>query len=100
MKKTTPQKNRNHNADLVFTPAGPRPKGNVHAVGQDKAVRVNATGKAKIEPRNRKPGTIGDLGADFVITHGGLRERSLVHQIEPGHTIRVVDGHHMVFHPS
>lgn len=100
MKKTTPPKPKNLNSKLIMTPAGPRSRDQVRTVSQDEAIRMNASGKVVIEPRKEQPGTEGDREGDFVITPGGLRKRSLVHQIEPGQILKVVDGRHKVFHPS
>ncbi len=82
--------------NLVVTPGGPRPKENVHTVGAGEALRFNEAGEAAIQPN--QPGihapeaVSATMGEDLLLTPGGFRHRSLVHQVETGQVLRVADG--------
>jgi hypothetical protein len=75
--------------DPVRTPAGPRPKDRVHPVAPGQAVRRVADGSYVIVPEESPlSSTRSPIMADeLVITPGGFRHRSMVHQMEPGNVV-------------
>src|SRR5262249_31393380 len=81
-KKTKHPPTRNH---LVIAPGGPRKKESVHAVETDESVFVQRGYGPVVTRSPRGVATnkmrISDAPANFVLTPGGFRHRSLVHRV-------------------
>lgn len=81
--------------DLVLTPGGRRKRELVHSVHPGEAVRADERGVPKVVSGQsdvnhiRKERT---MRADFVLTPGGFRHRSLVHRVEPNHALKFSEG--------
>ncbi|HEX6751665.1 MAG TPA: hypothetical protein VF092_30510 [Longimicrobium sp.] len=76
---------RANDADEVVTPGGPRPSGQVHAVGAGEAVYGRGGDAAEAADAQVK-----------VLTPGGFRARSLVHRVDEGQTLVADDGRRML----
>lgn len=88
-------------SDLVLTPGGRRPRGQAHPVPPGQAVRRGADGTLTLVPSG--VGSHDDeasfeeiergqtMPEEQVLTPGGYRPASVVHQVEPGHFLRMVD---------
>lgn len=80
-------------SETVTTPGGPRAKSRVHAVKPGQAVRMEGTNPVIV--RDSDAGDGDDSSAtnmrDLVMTPGGLRPRSMIHFVEPGHALRMVE---------
>jgi hypothetical protein len=75
----------------IITPGGPRAKDLVRQVKPGEAVRIDEQGNAvvvSINPSSPRPGET-PMDADFILTPGGYRHRSLVHRVEPGYAVRL-----------
>jgi hypothetical protein len=81
----------NEEDDIVLTPAGPRSRSQVHAVGPGSIVRRTEEGTYVVvaEASGEHGGEVAVLGEELVLTPGGLRPKSLVHRLEPG---TILDG--------
>ena len=75
--------------ETVLTPAGPRPRSQVHAVEPGRAVRRTRKGTYVLVAGSRRRGGTELADEELVLTPGGLRPRSVVHRIEPG---TILDG--------
>ncbi len=78
-------------ADLVLTPAGLVPRGHVHPVGPGEAIRRNDDGTYSVVPAHAIDEAEGRevMPDTLVLTPGGYRRQSSVHEIEPG---SILDG--------
>jgi len=88
--------------EMVITPAGPRPRNKVHAVGPGQIVRRTAEGTYVLVPETSSEGSRKSPVApeELVLTPGGLRPKSLVHRIEPGAILDGSDGRYRMRHRS
>jgi len=77
--------------DLVITPGGPRPANFVHPVGPNQVVDVDREGNAFVTFRSTEsPKTkfrSSNMPNNLVLTPGGFRHPSLVHQVESGQAL-------------
>jgi hypothetical protein len=87
---------KNDKDDIVVTPGGPRPKGNVQAVGPGQTVRRMPDGTYSVISEELPKGSEGgaDMADEQVLTPGGLRPQSQVHLIEPGAILDGTGGQH------
>ena len=84
----------------VITPAGPRLAKQVHVVNPDEMVTGDEKGLYSIVPSSVKDDvkTAFFIPKDYVLTPGGLRHKSLVHQIDSGHYIDGAGQHFKMIH--
>src|SRR5216684_1149911 len=82
--------------DLVTTPGGPRRKDLVHEVGPDEVVRFDQRETpiviSRKEASTAPMGRSAILAENLVLTPGGFRPRSLVHQVGPRHALHAAGG--------
>jgi hypothetical protein len=75
--------------EVTLTPGGARRKELVHAVGPGEVVRFERPEAGVVLPREQVTAAPGarPAAADLVLTPGGYRPRSLVHQVGPRHAL-------------
>ena len=105
MEKSHKPNKPSKNEDSVMTPAGPRPKDQVHIVKSGEAVRMDEKGKNTVAPSQEASAKIKKQkmksAEDQVLTPGGfLRLKSDVHLVEPGNVLRLTDGRLQKLDPS
>lgn len=72
---------------------GNRSKDQIRSVGPNEIVRINEEGNPIVESRTKIP-------ENLVLTPGGFRHPSLVHTVEPGHTVRLTGDRIQMISPS
>jgi hypothetical protein len=81
--------------EMVITPGGARPRSRVHQVHAGEAVRRDDRGTASVVnllPAFNKTPSMNSPTQGLVLTPGGYRHPSLVHAVEPGHAVQLVEG--------
>jgi hypothetical protein len=88
--------------NTVTPPGGPRRREQVHTVPPGQAVRRSPDGTYQIvgSSQPEQEGGHNAMSEEFVITPGGVRRKSLVHQIEPGAILDGTGGRHRMLHRS
>src|SRR5436189_5210129 len=91
--------------DLVIAPGGPRKRDTVHAVKAGESVFVQQGYGSVVTRRPRGIATdkmrAADAPANFVLTPGGFRHRSLVHRVSRNETLHFADTRtQVVYHPT
>ena len=88
--------------NTVIPPGGPRPGEQVHTVPPGHAVRRSPDGTYQIVESSKpeQEGGQDEMSEEFVITPGGVRRKSLVHQIEAGAVLDGTGGRHRMLHRS
>ena len=88
--------------ESVITPGGKRPKSKVHPVSSGQVVRRTPEGNyivvGDIPPQGGEWSSA--MAEEYVLTPGGFRQKSLVHNIEAGATLDGADGRHRMLHQS
>jgi hypothetical protein len=80
---TNPPQDPKKQADVVFTPGGPRRADQVHAVGPGEMVTPGAAGQytvARKPPDLQRTRELLATG-EYAITPGGLRPKSMIHLV-------------------
>ena len=88
---TNPPQDPKKQADVVFTPGGPRRADQVHAVGAGEMVTPGAAGQytvARKPPDLQRTRELLATG-EYEITPGGLRPRSMIHLVQPHEVVRL-----------
>jgi hypothetical protein len=79
------------NQDLVITPGGPRPADFVHPVGPNEVVDVDRAGNVFVRSQRTESPKANSMRENMsnhlVVTPGGFRHPSLVHQVESGQAL-------------
>jgi hypothetical protein len=86
---------KHHRTDLVVTPGGPRRSDLVHAVGPGQIVTADEEDNMAVSPdidfQEKVMGGNTVDAADLVLTPGGFRPRSFVHQVAEGQVLNSLD---------
>ena len=86
--------------DLINTPAGPVPRKSVHSVDPHQVVRRTPSGTYLVQKRPDSGDGGSAMPKELILTPGGARLKSLVHQIEPGTILDGSGGRHRKLHSS
>jgi hypothetical protein len=88
-------------SDLVMTPGGPRTADHIHTVQSGDIVEADKSGRFRITHRKRpdlaRTRELLSTGL-YEITPGGIRPKSMIHEVQPGEVVRPDGGVFKRFH--